>query len=274
MLLTKKNFIWDNGYTLFNIIRCQFSSNSDKIINFKRIIEKEVYTYLNYSNFSKIIDQINIEYSLTNKFKAEKVTFLEYKEIIAKLKDMNYFLFLENKLILSKGKFSSRPTITKEYVKKYITSHTPFILFNNTNSNNVLFESIFNYEYLINNYFKKNNLNIEISTYFDIPSQTLHIEIIPETNITDNQITEIVNLFKNLDKLITTENINNLIDESKRIYNYFVYDQQNAILLEKNILSLLNMEHQDINKINDIDLKTIFTNIATSFKYKTIVISK
>lgn len=274
MVLTKKGFAWDNGYTLFNIVRCQFSSTSNKKTDFKKIIEKDIYSYLNYSNFLKITDQINIEYSLINNFKANKLPFKEYKEIIKKLKKLNYFLFLDEKLILSKGYFNPKPIITIEHIQKYVTPHKPVILIDNTDSNNSLFESIFNYEYLINNYLKDNNINIEISTYFDMPSKTLHVELISEKNISNNQIKFIINLFKNLDNLINTKNIVDLINESKRLYNYYVYDKLNEKLLEKNVLFLLNVEYKDINKISNDNLKTIFINVAKNFKNKKMVVSK
>ena len=94
MVLTKKGFAWDNGYTLFNIVRCQFSSTSNKKTDFKKIIEKDIYSYLNYSNFLKITDQINIEYSLINNFKANKLPFKEYKEIIKKLKNPQIYILI------------------------------------------------------------------------------------------------------------------------------------------------------------------------------------
>ena len=185
---------------------------------------------------------------------------------------MNYFLFLDEKLILSKGYFNPKPIITRTY-SKYVTPHKPVILIDNTDSNNSLFESIFNYEYLINNYLKDNNINIEISTYFDMPSKTLHVELISE-NISNNQIKFIINLFKNLDNLINTKNIVDLINESKRLYNYYVYDKLNEKLLEKNVLFLLNVEYKDINKISNDNLKTIFINVAKNFKNKKMVVSK
>jgi len=259
----KQAFIGCGGYTSYNIISCKVNSILKKNHNFKKIIESDFFKFMSYDYFLKQLKQIELEYSLYNPQKIPPITFEKFKTLKKKLKKINYFVFNDTKLILSKGHY--KPKIDFIGAKSWQNDKNKFILFDKINNKYAQLQNFVNFDQIFNDLIKKDNSNCKIAVNFEIFSSTMALTIY-NTGQQKLSLKHIDNYLSKFNLFFSKTDLNKLRLNSQTTYNYFVWDRLIMKNLERNILFLIGQKQINFNELEPTQIISELKKMSTTFE--------